>query len=112
MTHVVVKRAKGHIVSVECHGHSGYAPEGEDIVCAALSSVVQTAVLGVFRVAGVNADYRTDEEKGELVLTLGKMSERERRDCDVILETMLLGVEDLYEGFSAFIKMEVKDDVY
>lgn len=112
MTQVVVKRAKGHIVSVECRGHSGYAPEGEDIVCAALSSVVQTAILGVFCVAGVNAEYRTDEEKGELFLSLGKMTERERRDCDVILETMLLGIEDLYEGFSAFIKLEVKDDVY
>ena len=64
------------------------------------------------RVAGVNAEYRTEEEKGELFLSLGKMTERERRDCDVILETMLLGIEDLYEGFSAFIKLEVKDDVY
>ena len=112
MTNVVVSREKGHVVSVQCKGHSGYAPEGEDIVCAALSAVVQTAVLGVFRVAGVNAEYRTDEEKGELFLSLGKMTERERRDCDVILETMLLGIEDLYEGFSAFIKLEVKDDVY
>ncbi len=112
MTSVVISKVKGHVVSVQCEGHSGYAPEGEDIVCAALSSVIQTAVLGVFRVAGVNADYRTDEDKGSLSFTLGKMTERERHDCDVILETMLLGVEDLYEGFSAFIKLEVKDDVY
>ena len=38
--------------------------------------------------------------------------EEKRRECDIILETMLLGVKDLQKGFSAFIKLEVKDDVY
>ena len=104
MTNVVVSREKGHVVSVQCKGHSGYAPEGEDIVCAALSAVVQTA--------GVKADYHTDEDKGSLSLALGSMSEEKRRTCDAILETMLLGVKDLQEGYPAFIKLEVKDDVY
>ncbi len=112
MTNVVVSREKGHVVSVQCKGHSGYAPEGKDIVCAALSAVIQTAVLGVFRVAGVKADYHTDEDKGSLSLALGSMSEEKRRTCDAILETMLLGVKDLQEGYPAFIKLEVKDDVY
>ena len=40
------------------------------------------------------------------------MSEEKRRTCDAILETMLLGVKDLQEGYPAFIKLEVKDDVY
>ncbi|MDE7373564.1 MAG: ribosomal-processing cysteine protease Prp, partial [Clostridia bacterium] len=35
----------GKFVGVECIGHCEYAEEGGDIVCAALSSVVQTAVL-------------------------------------------------------------------
>ena len=112
MTKVIVSREKGHVVSVQCSGHSGYAPEGEDIVCAALSAVIQTAVLGVMRVAGADADYHTDQDKGSLSLTLKSMNESQRRDCDAILNTMLLGVKDLQEGFSAFIKLEVKDDVY
>ena len=112
MTKVIVSKKEGHIVSVDCKGHSGYAPEGEDIVCAALSAVVQTAVLGVLRVAGAKADYRTDEDKGSLKLTIKEADEEKRRECDIILETMLLGVKDLQKGFSAFIKLEVKDDVY
>ena len=112
MTKVIVSRKKGHVVSVQCSGHSGYAPEGEDIVCAALSAVIQTAVLGVMRVAGADADYHTAQDKGSLSLTLKSMNESPRRDCDAILNTMLLGVKDLQEGFSAFIKLEVKDDVY
>lgn len=112
MTHVAVRKHKGHIVSVECHGHCGYAAEGEDIVCAALSSVIQTAILGLFRVVGVQADYHTNGDTGELSMKLGEMSDANRHDCDVILDTMLLGIADLYEGFSGFINLEVKDDVY
>ena len=54
MTTVKFGKSDNRIVSVECDGHTGYGVEGEDIVCAALSSIVQTAVLGVMRVAGIN----------------------------------------------------------
>ena len=43
MTDVKITKKDGSIVSVVCDGHTGYGVEGEDIVCAALSSVVQTA---------------------------------------------------------------------
>ena len=41
---------------MECDGHTGYGVEGEDVVCAALSSIVQTAVLGLMGVAGLNVN--------------------------------------------------------
>jgi len=42
MTKVRIQKHNGSIVSVECDGHTGYGVEGEDIVCSALSSIVQT----------------------------------------------------------------------
>ena len=112
MTQVVVKRAKGHIVSVECRGHSGYAPEGEDIVCAALSSVVQTAILGVFRVAGVNAEYRTDEEKGELFLSLGKMTERERMEIVFGIRPKLRSMNRTLQRLTKAVKYTRMGDIW
>ncbi len=108
MTHVVVKRRNNRIVSVECKGHTGYGEEGEDIVCAALSSIVQTAALGLFQVVGINLDYKVGKE-GYLKMTLpDDMEASIRHDCDVVLETMLLGVYDLNQGYSDFIELEVK----
>lgn len=109
MTEVKIRKKDGKIVSVYCDGHTDYGDEGEDIVCAALSSVVQTAVLGLMGVAGINVGLHRDAERGELELILpAKLTGEERHDADVILETMLMGISDLYEGYSKYIKLEVK----
>ena len=106
MTRVTVIKSRGHIVSLVAYGHTGYGVEGEDIVCAALSSVIQTAVLGLMRVAGINAEVETDE--GYLSLELPKLNEQDRHNADMILDTMLCGIADLNEGYSDFIELEVK----
>lgn len=70
MTKVRIQKHNGSIVSVECDGHTGYGVEGEDIVCSALSSIVQTAALGLMQVAGIDLDYEVREEDGYLKFTL------------------------------------------
>ncbi len=107
MTSVRIIRQNGHITKVICDGHTDYGEEGEDIVCAALSSVVQTAVLGLMRVAAISVDYKTVAKEGKLELSLpAELNERDRNNADMILETMLCGIADLNEGFSRYIKLE------
>lgn len=109
MVKVVFSVMDGKFVGVECSGHCEYAEEGEDIVCAALSSVVQTAVLGIMRVVGVNIGYEVDEKDGYLKAILPKrISEQELHDADIIFKTAYLGVSDLYENYSDYISLEVK----
>lgn len=108
MTKVIITRQDNHIVRVECTGHTGYAEQGEDIVCAALSSIVQTALLGLMQVAGINAEYSRNDKEGYLRVDLPELNIARRRDADMILETMLIGVDDLYQTYSDFIELEVK----
>ncbi len=109
MTTVTVTKVSGRIASIECDGHTGYGVQGEDIVCAAVSSIVQTAVLGVFSVAGVNAEYRIDERRGWLKLTIPSgISAAQSHDVEVILNTLMLGIADLHESYSDFVELEVK----
>ncbi|MDD4839259.1 MAG: ribosomal-processing cysteine protease Prp [Clostridia bacterium] len=113
MTTIRFFNINNYIWAVECEGHTGYDVEGYDIVCAALSSIVQTAVLGLMQVAKISVDYKVDEAKGYLKVSLPKsMNERETHDADTILKTLYLGASDLYEGFSDYINLEVKNDVY
>lgn len=37
--------------SIEIDGHAGYAEYGNDIVCAAVSAILQTAQLGLIKLA-------------------------------------------------------------
>ena len=107
MTNVKVVKKNGKIHSLTCQGHTGYGEEGEDIVCSALSSIVQTALLGLLRVAGINVHYEIQDQCGYLHFSLpDEMSEMEMHDADVILTTMWLGIMDLHEGFSDFIELE------
>lgn len=107
MTTVKLVRKNGRIHSLEAKGHTGYGEEGEDIVCAALSSIIQTALLGLLQVAGIAVSYERVDEEGYLKFTLPEnLSEKELHDADVILCTMWLGISDLREGFSDFIELE------
>lgn len=96
----------GAVVRVLANGHAGYAESGSDIVCAAVSAVMETALLGLKKVAGVTVDSVRDEKKGFLEFWL-KTDAAEKRDCQVILQTMLAGITDLTESWSRYIKTEV-----
>ncbi len=107
MTTVRIKRSGGKIVEVSADGHTDYGEEGEDIVCSALSSVIQTAILGLMKVASIPIEYKILDQSGSLEFRLPKdLSEKDRFAADMILETMLCGIADLNEGFSRFIKLE------
>lgn len=113
MTKVKVTKKNNHIVEVEALGHTGYGVSGEDIVCAALSSIIQTAILGVLSVAGVQAKVDRNDKNGYIKLSLPKgLSEVEKHDTNLILNTMLVGVSDLQQGYSDFIELEVLENVY
>ena len=110
MTHITIEKKNGNITTIECDGHTGYGVAGEDIVCSALSSIVQTAVLGLFSVVGINVKLTRDENKGYLKAILpSSLSLEQSHDAQVILNTMLCGICDLREGFSDFIELEVKE---
>lgn len=109
MTKVEIFKRDEKIVSVKCDGHTNYGEKGEDIVCASLSSVVQTAVLGLLMVAGVELQMKRDDERGLLEFTLPeKLSEIQKIQCSAILDTMFCGISDLNESFSDYIELEVK----
>jgi len=109
MTTVEIIRRGGHITHIDCNGHTNYGVTGEDIVCAALSSVVQTALLGLMSVVGIAVKYKKDENAGKLSITVPDgITDEQRKAADYILETMLLGISDLNEGYSDFVELIIK----
>lgn len=108
MTDIKLRRINNSVVEVEASGHTGYGEQGEDIVCAGISTLLQASLLGLLQVAQVNVKYTIDTETGKLKFTLpANMTEGERHDCDVILNTLLCGLNDFYTEYSDFINLEV-----
>ena len=107
MTDITITKKNGSIVEVDCVGHTGFGEEGEDILCAGLSTVVQSTLLGLLQVVGINVKYSTGE--GSLRFTLpANLSSSQRHDADVLLNTMLLAIDDFYTEYSDYINLEVR----
>ena len=108
MTDITITRKNDSIVEVAASGQTGYGESGEDIVCAGVSTLIQSALLGLLQVAQINVKYRVNEAEGSLRFTLPEnLSPQERHDADVILNTMLCGLKDFYTEYSDFINLEV-----
>ena len=60
------------------------------------------------RADGINVGFETDADGGVLELVIPDLSDNDRHNADMILDTMLCGIADLHEGYSDFIELEVK----
>ena len=58
----------GSLSRFRVSGHAGYAPAGEDIVCASVSSAVQLTANGITEVLGVGARVSARGERVSLQL--------------------------------------------
>jgi Predicted ribosomal protein len=86
----IFRDAAGAIAGFAVNGHAGTAPYGQDIVCAAVAALTQTAVLGLERYLG--RDFDLDIGSGKLILKLKGASDDL---AGAILETMLLGLAEI-----------------
>ncbi|MCL2630548.1 MAG: ribosomal-processing cysteine protease Prp [Firmicutes bacterium] len=104
MTHIKLFWQNGHIVQVDASGHSGFAPEGEDIVCAAVSSLVQGAFVGLRKVANLAPVFRKSEAFFSFCLPQTDM--HSRYVSDIILETMRCSLKDIAKEHISYVKVE------
>lgn len=108
MTDITITKKGNSVIEVVASGHTGFGEAGEDIVCAGVSTLLQSALLGLLQVVGINVKYSVDEEKGSLRFTLPQnLSQQERHDADIVLGTMMCGLQDFYTEYSDYINLEV-----
>lgn len=106
MTRITIKKENGSIVSFEISGHTGYAEEGCDIVCASVSSVVWCAVNGLLNVLHIPCEYV--ENEGFVSVKIPPLPEEDRKKADIILDSMSLFFDELTSQYGSYItKTEV-----
>lgn len=71
MTTIKVRRA-GREMKINISGHSGYAPSGQDIVCAGISTLGQTAAMmfAEMESAGDLELFTSEKSAGKLLLAI------------------------------------------
>jgi uncharacterized protein YsxB (DUF464 family) len=98
----------GSIEAFSVNGHAGYDEAGRDIVCAAVSAVVQTAVIGLTDVVGLSPEYHRQDGFLQCILPTG-LSDKDRKAAGLVLHTMLAGLKSIQYGYSDFISIEERE---
>lgn len=94
------------LVGFEVKGHSGYAPEGGDIVCAAVTSAVRLTECAVNDVLGLEASVKVREKDASIALKLpGGLSQAKDSICQTLLAALLVHFVRLAEEYPDYISV-------
>ena len=110
MINVIVIKEKQTIKTIEATGHSGYAEHGADIVCSAISTLMETLANGLTEVVKANAKIVVDEEIPHLSVTLTEEDPEKCKYAQVLMQSTLLGIKGVAQEFSKFIKIKEKQN--
>ncbi len=88
------------LTGFEIKGHSGYADEGEDIVCAAVTSAVRLVNATINDVLGLEASVKVRAKDATITLklpaTLGQTNES---TCQALLTGLMVHLVELGEEY-------------
>ena len=108
MINVFVIKENQTIKTIEATGHSGYAEAGQDIVCSAVSTLMETLANGLTEIVKANVQVKVDEALPHLSVTLNETDKEKCKLAQVLMGSTLLGIKGVAQEFSKFIKIKEK----
>lgn len=107
MIEIQVFRAEGKVISFEVNGHANFANYGNDIVCAAVSVIAQTAVGAMQEIIGA-CDYTIRD--GYLRCSISKDISKEKKEAAaIIMESMIVGFYQIHKEYTQYVFIQVKE---
>lgn len=104
MTRVEFTDQNGRISGFCCTGHSGYAEEGSDIVCAAISTAVKFAEHTICDVLGERVKTRVNEDETRVTLTLPATCEDEEA-VQAVMTGLMLTLCELRDDYPEYLEV-------
>ena len=100
MTTVSFHLEGSRIVGFEVKGHSGYADEGSDIVCAAVTSAVRLCECAINDVLGLEASVKVRQKDASISLKLpGSLGQTNESTCQTLLTALMVYLTELHEEY-------------
>jgi len=106
MTRVTFYTEGSRIIGFDAEGHSGYAREGEDIVCAAVTSTVRLIECVLNEVMGLSATVKVAEKSAKISLRIGgTIGQTAESTCQTILTGMMVYLTELHNEYPENIEV-------
>jgi hypothetical protein len=104
MTKITIFKKNGKIWQYQIKGHSGYASEGSDIVCAGVSTAAQMALVGLKEVLKTGVDVAISDGFMQV-----EIFDLENESAQVLLKSMESTLSDIAKNYAKNVRMEVRD---
>ncbi len=116
MTKIQITKNNGTILGFVVSGHSGYAGEGSDIVCAAISSLSQMVCVGLENVLSLKPIIKIENNNAYLSCFLSNdLTKEQMQKAQILFMTFEESVKCLLCGnknYKKYINLEVKNEIY
>ncbi|BDU51023.1 ribosomal-processing cysteine protease Prp [Haliovirga abyssi] len=108
MIKVTIYRKNGEITGFSGNGHANFEEYGKDIVCSAVSTAMQQAVVGILGYLKLNPKVGNRDGFLKLDLKNCKISEK-NRELNAILESMYIMLKEIEKIYPKNLKIIEKE---
>ena len=106
MTTITFHTEGNRIIGFDAMGHAGYAAEGEDIVCAAVTSTIRLIECVLNDVMGLCASVKVNEKTTEISLRLpGSPGQTAESTCQNLLTGMMVYLTQLHSEYPDYVEV-------
>lgn len=112
MTTITFYKTDGCFYGFEEQGHTGYGESGDDVLCAALSSMTMLLINAIEVSYASDVEYTIDEESGDIRViaksALPKFEKDEKKQYAVsgLIQAYFFQLMDLVEDYYKFLDVK------
>ena len=112
MTTIIFYKADGFYYGFEERGHTGYGESGDDVLCAALSSMTMLLINAIEVSYACDVDYKIDEQTTDIRViaksALPKYEKDEKKQFAVsgLIQAYFFQLMDLVEEYYEFLDVK------
>ena len=102
MINLTILKSNDAITTIQAKGHSGYAVAGQDIVCSAVSTIMQTTLNGLIEVVKADVDYQIDEQIPFLRISVNEQD----KQAQILMKSAYLALKQIAGDYKNYIKIK------
>lgn len=101
----------GHdrLIGFSVKGHSGYAEEGSDIVCSAVSVLTITCINSLEAVCGIKPQVEGGTDGYLRAMLPASLSGLADHDAQTLLGALHVGLRDLAESYAPYVTLSIQE---
>lgn len=110
MIKILLVSKDNYFIKLKVSGHSGYDTFDKDIVCAAVSSITQSLIIGLERVINPNFYSEVDDKKPSLFVDISTYNKEDLNKAQILFSTFRYTIESLILDYGKYISIRFMEE--